>query len=112
MTHPFLIASRAGTTIMAGVFLLNWLSAPGELDLENAREWEVESHLFIQKAGRTSLLQARRDDRDVVSLRSQQEQYAARSVRRNAPLCALLGLAVVAWRWPRIAGRLRARGAS
>ena len=56
MKNPLLIAFRAGTTIMTMVFLLNWLVAPGELSLENSREWDADAHLFIEKAGRVFLL--------------------------------------------------------
>lgn len=154
MRNPLLIAFRAGATIVAGVFLVNWLFAPAELTLEQAREWEVDSHMFIERAGRvslllqssagrrvkvgcehylalcthvkesgekelrlwtdelgyfssTSLLQARVGERDVVSFRSQQLAYEGRTWQRNAPLIVFLALAVVAWRWPRIARRLR-----
>ena len=152
MKNPLLIAFRAGATIITGVFLLNWLVAPGVLTLEQSREWEADSHLFIERAGRislllssssgwrvkvgcehyaalcahvkaggskglrlwtdelgyfssTSLLQARAGDQDIVSLKSQQLEYEARSTQRNAPLIIFFTLAAIAWRWPRIASR-------
>ncbi len=154
MKNPLLIAFRAGATIMTGVFLVNWLVLPGELTLEHSREWEVDSHMFIERAGRvslllssssgrrvkvscehyvalctrvkdggdkglrvwtdelgyfssTSLLQARAGERDIVSLQSQQLEYEARTLQRNAPLLLFLTLAVIAWCWPRMARRFR-----
>ncbi len=154
LSNPLLLAARAITTIMTGVFFMNWVFAPGELTLDTAREWDVAAHSFIERAGRTSLLlraasghqvkvgcayyptlcahvesagtgqlrvwtdelgyftstsliQARAGERDIVSLRSQQEAYEARSLSRNAPLLIFFALAVIAWRWPRLMRRLR-----
>lgn len=56
MANPLLIAFRTGATIMAAVFAFDWLFEPSELTLEDSREWEVSTHSFFDKSGRTTLL--------------------------------------------------------
>ncbi|MCU0647839.1 MAG: hypothetical protein MUF00_07570 [Gemmatimonadaceae bacterium] len=67
MARPFLLVFRVGTTIMALVFVLNWVVAPGTLTLENAREWDVEWHSLTRRpSGRTTLLLSNASGRRVM----------------------------------------------
>lgn len=82
MQNPLLIVLRVGATVMTAVFALNWLDAPGALTLEHARQWEVDSYAFSERAGRVSLLQSSGGGRRV---KLSCEHYAA--------LCSHVGAA-------------------
>lgn len=77
--NPFLIVFRAFSTILALVFVWDWVLAPAELRLEDARELEITSHAFYEKSGRTTLM-----------LRSQYGHQQKVSCDRDVSFCSTL----------------------